>query len=133
MHGEAPQENIYRRVNSVLFHRRSCEMEKWKHYIWHLVTGVRSLPKYPKEIALYRGIDAKFFKPEDYTQGTRIIWHSFTSCSQSNEQAKNFMKVILCLSKNKIRRIRKMGCSSSSKPPKAELLADLLPSLPRKR
>ena len=89
----APQENIYRQVNSILYHRRSSQLTKWKHFIWHLVTAVRSLPKYPPGEMLYRGIDGKFFKQEDYSKGSHVVWHSFTSCSKSESQAKSFMKV----------------------------------------
>ena len=124
----APQENIYRRVNSILYHRRSAELNKWKHFIWHLVTAVRSLPKYPPGEMLYRGIDGKFFKQEDYSKGSHVVWHSFTSCSKSESQAKSFMKVSL-IGKQlnlKLTRIRILEYFSLSKQPKEELLADSL-------
>lgn len=83
--------NIYKKVNSVLYHRRPEEMFKWRNYLWHLVIAARGLALY--QGACYRGIECQNFNPEDYAVGNNVIWKSFTSCSRSQQVAYNFMQV----------------------------------------
>eukprot|EP01106_Pelomyxa_sp_JSP_P013937 TRINITY_DN42_c0_g2_i3.p1 TRINITY_DN42_c0_g2~~TRINITY_DN42_c0_g2_i3.p1 ORF type:complete len:134 (-),score=16.97 TRINITY_DN42_c0_g2_i3:28-429(-) len=65
-------------------------MQQWKHLLWHLVKGIRKLPKWTGQ--LFRGIDRAHFNPEAYSKGSKVVWNSFSSCSKEEEQAKRFMK-----------------------------------------
>ena len=79
-------------MNSCLYWRRPEDLNKWKHYIWHLVKGIRLLDKVTTTV--YRGIDRSNFTLELYKSGKRVVWNSITSCSQIESRAKSFfMKV----------------------------------------
>ena len=79
-------------MNSCLFWRRPEDFNQWKHYIWHLVKGIRLLDKVTTTV--YRGIDRSNFTLELYKSGKRVVWNSITSCSQIESRAKSFfMKV----------------------------------------
>ena len=78
-------------MNSCLFWRRPEDLNQWKHYIWHLVKGIRLLDKVTTTV--YRGIDRSNFTLELYKSGKRVVWNSITSCSQIEIGAKSFMKV----------------------------------------
>ena len=90
------QKNIYKKVNSCLYWRRPEEVNQWKHYIWHLVKGIRLLEKVTTTV--YRGIDKSNFCIDLYNKtGNKIVWNSITSCSQRETLAKSLMKVGLVL------------------------------------
>ena len=79
-------------MNSCLFWRRPEDFNQWKHYIWHLVKGIRLLDKVTTTV--YRGISRSNFTLELYKSGKRVVWNSITSCSQIESRAKSFfMKV----------------------------------------
>ena len=79
-------------MNSCLFWRRPEDFNQWKHYIWHLVKGIRLLDKVTTTV--YRGIYRSNFALELYKSGKRVVWNSITSCSQIESRAKSFfMKV----------------------------------------
>ena len=78
-------------MNSCLYLRRPEDFNQWKHYIWHLVKGIRLLDKVTTTV--YRGIYRSNFTLELYKSGKRVVWNSITSCSQIESHAKSFMKV----------------------------------------
>ena len=79
-------------MNSCLYWRRPEDFNQWKHYIWHLVKGIRLLDKVTTTV--YRGIYRSNFTLELYKSGKRVVWNSITSCSQIESHAKSFfMKV----------------------------------------
>lgn len=89
------KENIYKRVNSCLRVRLPEDLNKWKHYIWHLIKGIRHLEKVTSIV--YRGINKSNFTPELYQTGKRVVWNSVTSCSQQENVVKSSMKVCFYL------------------------------------
>jgi hypothetical protein len=83
-------DNIYARVNKLLRERKP-EIVLWRHFIWHLVSGLRTLP--PVSGAVFRGIDVSV--SDKHAKGKRISWNSFVSTTNAEDTAKDFMKSVV--------------------------------------
>jgi hypothetical protein len=85
-------DNIYVRVNRALRERKPDEVARWRHFIWHLVSGLRALPAV--SCVVFRGIDVSV--ADKHTKGKRISWNSFVSTTTTEDTAKDFMKSVAC-------------------------------------
>jgi hypothetical protein len=85
------QDNIYARVNRALRERKPEEIARWRHFIWHMVSGLRALP--PVSGAVFRGIDVCV--SDKHNKGKRISWNSFVSTTNAEDTAKDFMKSVV--------------------------------------
>jgi hypothetical protein len=87
------QDNVYARVNRALRERKPDEIAKWRHFIWHLVNGLRALPAV-SDCVVFRGIDVSV--SGKHTKGKHISWNSFVSTTTAEDTAKDFMKSVVC-------------------------------------
>jgi hypothetical protein len=85
-------DNIYTRVNRTLRERKPDEVVKWRHFIWHMVSGLRALPAV--SCVVFRGIDVSM--ADKHTKGKHISWNSFVSTTTAEDTAKDFMKSVTC-------------------------------------
>jgi hypothetical protein len=109
-------EDLFLRMNTAL-RTRSEELPRWKSFIWHVITGLRALPR-AKGTTVYRAVGGSVSADESvYKVGARICWNTFASTTSSEATAKQFLRrlpagmlfVIVCDSGRSIESVSPFG------------------------
>ena len=81
----------YNVVNRALASRSRASLLPLRDYIFYLLQGLRSLPRFRKQSVLYRGVKmAQSEAKEIYREGRTLTWTSFTSTSTDENKAREF-------------------------------------------
>ena len=81
----------YNVVNSALSKRSKDDLLPLRDYIFYLLQGLRSLPRFKKQGVLYRGVRMPQSVAKDiYREGRTLTWTSFTSTSTDEKKAHLF-------------------------------------------
>eukprot|EP00727_Mastigamoeba_balamuthi_P013769 m51a1_g9014 hypothetical protein (894) ;mRNA; r:165137-168152 len=73
-----PESSVHKLLNEALARRSPGDLERWRHYLWHLVRGIRALPDYTG-VAL-RKTCASHSHAKEYAAGARLLWTTVGSC-----------------------------------------------------
>ena len=88
---ESRGKSPYNVVNSALASRSEESLLPLRDYIFYLLQGLRSLPRFRKQSVLYRGVKmAHSDVKEIYREGRTLTWTSFTSTSTDENKARPF-------------------------------------------
>ena len=83
--------SLYKIVNSALSKRSRDDLLKIKDYVFYLLQGLRSLPRFKKQNVLYRGVKMpQSVAREIYREGRTLTWSAFSSTSTDEEKARYF-------------------------------------------
>ena len=81
----------YNIVNSALANRTEEGLLPLREYIFYLLQGLRSLPRFKKQSVLYRGVKmAQSVSKRIYREGRTLTWTSFTSTTTDENRAYKF-------------------------------------------
>ena len=80
----------YKILNGALANRTKENLLPLREYIFYLLKGLRSFPRFKKENVLYRGVEMDEEDKKAYREGRTLVWTSFTSTSTEENKAKLF-------------------------------------------
>jgi len=84
--GEDP---FYRKLNAAMRAGDVEALKPFRDYIYYLTKTLEKIPPSTGVTSVYRGIDCKL---DNYREGTRIVWPSFSSSTLDANVAVQFMK-----------------------------------------
>lgn len=88
---EHKEKSMYNIVNYALSNRNRKNLLPIRDYIFYLLQGLRSLPKFRKQDVLYRGVKIPQPVARDiYREGRTLTWTSFSSTSTDEKRAYKF-------------------------------------------
>lgn len=84
--------SLYNAMNNALSNRSREALLPFKDYIFYLLMGLRSLPRFEKQRVLYRGVNMPRSAARDiYREGRTLTWTSFSSASTDEDKARKFV------------------------------------------
>ena len=84
------EKSPYRIVNGALANRTRENLLPLRDYIFYLLKGLRSFPRFRKENVLYRGVNMDEDAKSTYREGRTLFWTPFTSTSTEETSAYKF-------------------------------------------
>ena len=84
------KKNPYKILNGALANRTKENLLPLREYIFYLLKGLRSFPRFKKENVLYRGVEMDEEDKKAYREGRTLVWTPFTSTSTKEASAYNF-------------------------------------------